>query len=111
MALTPRPTLQKSYKSSVCYLYINRAIEFIGTGISNDRNFTLRVSLLKPHPPWVAPPPYNKLYTKDAVREFLKDNSYFKSHDSQLNSHPYMEKALMPNPTRFGSSGGSTCKY
>ena len=108
--LAPRPTLQKSYKSSVCYLYINRAIEFIGTEISNNRNFALHVSLLKPHPPWVAPPPYNKLYTKDAVREFLKDNGYFKSHDAQLNSHPYMEKVnSMPNPFahRFGSSGGA----
>ena len=68
----------------------------------------LHVSLLKPHPPWVAPPPYNKLYTKDAVREFLKDNGYFKSHDAQLNCHPYIEKVnSMPNPFahRFGSSG------
>ena len=35
-----------------------------------------------------APPPYNKLYTKDAVRKFLKDNAL--SSHIRVNAHPYM---------------------
>ena len=108
--LPPRPTLQKSFKSSVSYLFINRTMEFINTEIANKRNFALHLSFLKPHPPWVVPTPYHELYSKDSVRQFLKENGYFKSHDEILNNHPYIEKVnttANPFAHRFGASGGA----
>ncbi|RJF80823.1 sulfatase [Oleomonas cavernae] len=51
-----------------------------------DRPWFAHLSWLRPHPPWVAPEPYNTLYDADAVPGFIRRDS----REEEGRQHPWL---------------------
>lgn len=50
----------------------------------------VHLSLLRPHPPWVAPEPYNSLYPPAELNNFVRSNY----HETEALHHPFLEYFL-----------------
>jgi len=56
----------------------------------NKTNFCVHLSLLRPHPPWVAPKPYNEMYPPDTLEDYIRAES----PTQEANQHPWLAKEL-----------------
>ena len=56
----PRPAFYKAEHSDTAFL-VNKSCEFVET-VAGRQPWALHLSLLRPHPPWLAPEPYNAMY-------------------------------------------------
>ena len=64
----------------------DRAIEYIQNGEYGDPGFMMHLSLLKPHPPWSAPYPYNEKYSPRSL-----DGYSGKSVEQEAETHPWLK--------------------
>ncbi|MGB1757280.1 MAG: hypothetical protein ACPHHQ_10845, partial [Pseudomonadales bacterium] len=55
-----------------------------------DRSFCVHLSLLRPHPPWVAPAPFNSLYDPASLGDFRRA----KSLEDEAAQHPFLREML-----------------
>ena len=68
--------------------------------ISANESWCVHLSLLRPHPPFVAPAPYNSLYAPDSLPPFVRAESLA----DEAQQHPYLEYALGQRYTRTPSN-------
>ena len=61
----------------------DRAIDYIGR---QGRPWCVHLSLLRPHPPWIAPEPYNALYPPGELPGFRRAASA----EAEAGQHPYL---------------------
>ncbi|MCB1692140.1 MAG: alkaline phosphatase family protein [Pseudomonadales bacterium] len=69
------------------HFMVDRVIDFID---SADDGFCVHLSLLRPHPPWVAPEPYNSLYPPETLADFVRADSIA----DEGKQHPWLAYAL-----------------
>ena len=68
------------------------ALQFIRN--QGDKRWFLHVSYSRPHPPYIAPEPYNKLYHPDDVPDFRRAPSV----EEEAKQHPFLSFLLEQNP-------------
>ncbi len=56
----------------------------------------VHLSLLRPHPPWVAPEPYNEMYPAAALDDFIRQPDA----DAEARQHPFLARFLDHHHTR-----------
>ena len=69
------------------WFMVDRVMEFID---DNPDNFCVHLSLLRPHPPWVAPEPYNSLYPPEDLADFVRAPTI----EAEMARHPYLAWTL-----------------
>lgn len=69
------------------WFMVDRVMQFID---ESPENFCVHLSLLRPHPPWVAPEPYNALYPPSELADFVRAPSI----EQEMTQHPYLEWRL-----------------
>ncbi|MCB1646365.1 MAG: alkaline phosphatase family protein [Pseudomonadales bacterium] len=52
-----------------------------------EPGFCIHLSLLRPHPPWVAPAPYNEMYPPQELTDFNRADTA----DTEAATHPFIE--------------------
>ena len=77
------PALYKAEDSMTAFL-TDEAIKY--TAVRRDRPWFLHLSYLSPHPPFVAPEPYNALYEPDAVPGLLRRDDM----ELEAAQHPWL---------------------
>ncbi len=55
-----------------------------------EQSFCVHLSLLRPHPPWVAPAPYNSLYDPALLGDFKRADS----PEDEASQHPFLREML-----------------
>jgi arylsulfatase A-like enzyme len=87
---TYAPPIYRAEDSDTAFA-VDRAIEAIERQSDHDgRPWFLHLSLLRPHPPFIEPEPYNRLYDPDAVPGFRRAAS----PEAEARQHPYIAYAL-----------------
>lgn len=85
-AAHPKPLIYPQTDDDTSFL-VNRLIDYID---SADKPFVAHASFLRPHPPFVAPEPYNAMYDPETVPGF-------KRHDTPADEgrqHPWLAHQL-----------------
>ena len=82
----PKPLVYPTEFDDTAFL-INQAIDYIG---SAKAPFIAHLSLLRPHPPFVAPEPYNQLYNPVAVTGFRRKTTA----EEESAQHPWLAYQL-----------------
>lgn len=57
---------------------------------SKGEPFCVHLSLLRPHPPWIAPAPYNEMYPPETLMDYTRAES----HEAEAAQHPWLAHAL-----------------
>lgn len=69
------------------YFMVDQVLDFV----KNQREgFCIHLSLLRPHPPWVAPEPYNRLYAPDDLADLVRAPTI----EAERRQHPYLDWTL-----------------
>lgn len=55
-----------------------------------DDSFFVHLSLLRPHPPWVAPAPYNSMYPPGELDDFIRSDN----REMEAEQHPFLAHYL-----------------
>ena len=76
------------------HFMIDRTVEYID---QKDGHWCVHLSLLRPHPPWVAPEPYNELYPPETLKDFVRQQDMA----TEGAQHPLLEVYL--NKPRVGA--------
>lgn len=85
-AAAPRPLVYPKEADDTTFL-TNRTIDYIA---SSDKPFIAHLSILRPHPPFVAPEPFNAMYDPEEVPGFRrKENA-----EAEGAQHPWLEHQL-----------------
>ena len=71
----------------VTWFMVDQVMDYIE---SNEEQFCVHLSLLRPHPPWIAPEPYNSMYSP----EMLEDYARSESAEQEAKQHPWLDWAL-----------------
>ena len=87
------PPIYRAEDSDTAYM-ADCAIAAIAT--PSRRPWFLHLSLLRPHPPFIAPEPYNTMYHLDAVPDFRRAAS----PEVEARSHPYTAYMLREHLSR-----------
>ena len=69
------------------HFMVDRVIDYIG---AQEKSWIVHLSLLRPHPPWVAPEPYNQLYSPAELMTF---NRQFNAKQEAA-QHPFLRHYL-----------------
>jgi len=69
------------------HFMIDEAVDYLNTA---PQNWCIHLSLMRPHPPWVAPSPYNEMYPPDQVPDFVRSDS----REEEATQHPFLNHAL-----------------
>lgn len=77
------------------YFMVDQTIDYIG---EQNESWVVHLSLLRPHPPWIAPEPYNELYAPDELMTFIRQ----RDRETEAEQHPFVRTYL--NKPRFGAS-------
>jgi arylsulfatase A-like enzyme len=89
------PPVFRAEDSDTAFM-VGRAIEAMTTPARNP--WFLHLSLLRPHPPFIAPEPYNAMYDPDEVDEFRRAAT----PEAEAASHPYTAYMLRHHLEREG---------
>ncbi len=76
------------------HFMVDRTMEYIG---QQQANWCVHLSLLRPHPPWVAPAPYNEMYPPETLKNFVRQPD----RATEGAQHPFLKTYL--NKPRFGA--------
>ena len=68
------------------YFMVDQVLDYI----KDRQDWCVHLSLLRPHPPWVAPEPYNRMYHPND----LPPISRAKDLESERSQHPYLDYLL-----------------
>ncbi|GMV61277.1 MAG: sulfatase [Parvibaculum sp.] len=85
-AAAPRPLVYAKEIDDTSYL-TNRLIGYIA---ESTAPFIAHLSILRPHPPFVAPEPFNAMYDPETVPGFARKET----HDAEGAQHPWLEHQL-----------------
>lgn len=69
------------------WFMVDQVMDYIG---HHPDNFCVHLSLLRPHPPWVAPEPYNAMYDPADLMDFVRQPDI----TDEMAQHPYLEWTL-----------------
>lgn len=75
------------------WFMVDQVMDYLG---DNPDEFCVHLSLLRPHPPWVAPEPYNRMYPPADLDSFIRAESA----DAEGQQHPYLQWILGGRRTR-----------
>lgn len=92
---TYAPPLYRAEDSDTAFM-VDRAIEAMT--MPRRSPWFLHLSLLRPHPPYIAPEPYNTMYHPDEVDDFRRAAS----PEAEARSHSYAAYILRHHLTREG---------
>ena len=81
-AARPRPLAWPAHLDETSFL-IGAAMAYMAAATTP---FVVHLSLLRPHPPWVAPEPYNALYDPASVPGFVRRES----REAEARQHPWL---------------------
>lgn len=56
----------------------------------NKEDFCIHLSLLRPHPPWVAPEPYNSMYPPESLEDYTRSDNA----ELEAKQHPWLSAEL-----------------
>jgi arylsulfatase A-like enzyme len=82
----PKPLIYPLECDDTAFL-VNQATDYIRTA---NGPFVTHLSILRPHPPWVAPEPYNAMYDPGAVPGFTRRAT----PDEEAGQHPWLAHQL-----------------
>lgn len=82
----PRPLVYPSHADDTSFL-TNRLMDFIA---ESTKPFIAHLSILRPHPPFVAPEPFNAMYDPQAVPGFTRKET----HEAEGEQHPWLQHQL-----------------
>ncbi|WP_421865218.1 alkaline phosphatase family protein [Parvibaculum sp.] len=82
----PRPLVYPKEVDDTSFL-TNRLMDFIA---ESGKPFIAHLSLLRPHPPFVAPEPFNAMYDPEAVPGFKRKAT----HEAEGEQHPWLRHQL-----------------
>lgn len=88
----PRPLAVPAQLHDTWFM-VDEVLDYIDqhrTERSEQSNWCIHLSLLRPHPPWVAPAPYNSLYPPDEMPPFARAVNV----DDEAAEHPYLTSLL-----------------
>ena len=85
-APVPKPLIYPQTDDDTSFL-VNRLIDYIDGA---DKPFVAHMSLLRPHPPFVAPEPYNEMYDPMDVPGFARADT----PDDEGEQHPWLAHQL-----------------
>lgn len=89
-------------EDSDTFILTSRAMKYIEDKEYPQAGFAMHLSLLKPHPPWAAPFPYNTMYNPESLSGY-GDNSL----EEERNTHPWID--MIHNQSgKFAKYGDST---
>ncbi len=71
------------------WFMVDQVIDYVDANLDTDP-FCVHLSLLRPHPPWVAPAPYNTLYSPDTLTDFNRAESAA----VEAEQHPFLSHFL-----------------
>lgn len=80
----PRPA-QYAVEDSDTRVLTDRAIQYIQQKEYSDPGFMMHLSLLKPHPPWSAPYPYNEHYDPKMLHGYTGNTV-----EQEAATHPWL---------------------
>lgn len=60
------------------------------TNQQSDQSFFVHLSLLRPHPPWTAPEPYNEMYSPETLQNYVRAES----REAEAAQHPWLAYEL-----------------
>jgi len=92
---TYAPPIYRAEDSDTAFM-VDRAIEAMTMPTRSP--WFLHLSLLRPHPPFIAPEPYNAMYHPDEVDDFRRAAS----PEAEAQSHPYAAYILRHHHTQEG---------
>jgi len=81
------------------WFMVDQVIDYVDANLDTDP-FCVHLSLLRPHPPWVAPAPYNTLYSPDTLKDFNRAESAA----VEAKQHPFLSHFL--NRPYYGAPVG-----
>jgi hypothetical protein len=81
---SPSPAFYKAEHSDTAFL-VGKTIEYVET-VAGRQPWAMHLSLLRPHPPWLAPAPYNTMYPPDALEPCRRGPG----PEEEAAVHPYL---------------------
>jgi arylsulfatase A-like enzyme len=69
------------------HFMIDSTIDYIA---EQSEQWCIHLSLLRPHPPWVAPEPYNAMYPPEELNDFIRQPDL----ETEAKQHPFLEHYL-----------------
>ena len=73
------------------WFMVDQVIDYLTTHTeAKTQPFCIHLSLLRPHPPWVAPAPYNSLYPPETLGDFNRASS----RETEAEQHPFLRHFL-----------------
>ncbi len=91
-AEVPKPLSIDKDDNDTAFLF-DRTIDYIG---HQNRPWAVHLSIMRPHPPWVASEPYNALYDPNDVPEIAR----LESAGEEGEQHPWLAYQLSRKPYR-----------
>jgi arylsulfatase A-like enzyme len=91
----PAPLALPAELHDTAYM-IDRTIDYIS---EQSEAWCTHLSLLRPHPPWVAPEPYNELYPPGELMDFARQDNIA----TEALQHPFLA-AYLKKPRHFASA-------
>jgi len=83
---TPKPLIYPADDNDTAY-QVDRCMEYMG---SAKDPFIMHLSLLRPHPPWVASEPYASMYDPESLPGYIRAESA----EAEGAIHPWLEHQL-----------------
>ena len=81
----------------------DQVIDYIG---DQQDSWFVHLSLLRPHPPWVAPEPYNRMYPPAALDDFIRQPDLY----TESRQHPFLAHYLK-RPRYFADNDRKTLRW
>ncbi len=72
------------------WFMVDQTMAYIGEQHQSNKPWCVHLSLLRPHPPWIAPEPYNSLYPPDTLEDFKRHPDMA----TEAAQHPFMAHCL-----------------
>ena len=69
------------------YFMVEKTIEYLS---EQSSSWCVHLSLLRPHPPWVAPEPFNSLYPPETLMDFKRQPDI----ETESSQHPFLAHYL-----------------
>ena len=74
------------------WFMVDQVTEYLDKFVTNnpDDGFCVHLSLLRPHPPWIAPEPYNAMYPPETLEQYVRAET----REVEAEQHPWLAHEL-----------------
>ncbi|HIG40638.1 MAG: alkaline phosphatase family protein [bacterium] len=72
------------------WFMVDEVMGYLDQHPRHEQGFCVHLSLLRPHPPWVAPEPYNSMYPPQTVNDYVRRDTVA----LESKQHPWLEHTL-----------------